>query len=301
MFNYSGLSSWSLAIALYIFGFCVWSNGWGQEPAAARAIVSCGSEEDPDRLELALTGLFGRDDTNVFNLACDHAEIFGVATIQELVTVLAISGPQAQVQAEATVAVQISPIPNCPIGGTAAGFGYTAAGSVIELSVAIETKQPPPISLGTLPGIAIISGSVSVDIDSPSETMDGEQNRGLAAIGFLDGTGQSLGTWQVEINEGNEFMNVADAISLDMITTGEDMVFSKGAVVEVELFALEPCEGGESEVSALAVMDPIFEFDQARFDAEQGSNSFDLSEYFAIKMSPNLNVLLFEDGFESEP
>ena len=271
---------------------------FGQEPAEARAIVSCGSDDDPDRLELALTGLFGKDDTNVFNLACDHSEIFGVASIQELVTVLAISGPEAQTQADVVVQVQIAPIPDCSVGQMASGSGNTAAGSVIELSIAIKTKQPPPIPLGTIPGIAIVSGIVSVEIKPPTETFKGEQNRALAAIGFLDGAGQSLGTWEVETFDGIESQEIDRVLSLDMITTGEDMRFSKGAVVEAELFALEPCAGGESSSSAVAIMDPIFDFDQERFDLEQGDNSFLLDEYYEILVSPNLNQLLLRDSFE---
>jgi len=43
---------------------------------------------------------------------------------------------------------------------------------------------------------------------------------------------------------------------------------------------------------------PVFEFDQGGFDAEQGINSFPLAQFYEIKISPNLNILLHEDGFE---
>jgi hypothetical protein len=292
-------SSFFVLVNLFVLtaGFLA-QTAFAQEPAEARAIVSCGSDDDPERVEKALTGFFGKDDTNVFNLDCDHSEIFGVATIQELVTVLAISGPAAQTQAEVVVTVQIAPIPDCPSGGKGSGSGHTAAGSVIELSIAIKTRQPPPITLDTIPGIAIVKGAVSAEVKPPGETPVGENNRALAAIGFLDGVGQALGAWQVETSDGKESRNIDHEISLDMITTGEDMRFSKGSVVEAELYALEPCEGGESSSNAFAFMDPVFDFDQERFDAEQGANSFLLDEYFEILVSPNLNQLLFKDNFE---
>jgi len=43
---------------------------------------------------------------------------------------------------------------------------------------------------------------------------------------------------------------------------------------------------------------PVFEFDQGRFDAEQGINSFPLAQFYEIKINLNLIILLHEDGFE---
>ena len=44
--------------------------------------------------------------------------------------------------------------------------------------------------------------------------------------------------------------------------------------------------------SCLAVADPSFEFDQDAFDAEMGSNTFPLSEYYSFEYSPNLTATI---------
>ena len=94
-------------------------------------------------------------------------------------------------------------------------------------------------------------------------------------------------------------MDIDKVISLDMITSGEDMVFKKAAYTEVELSSVEPCDrAATSRASAQAIVDPIFRFDQERFDREQGARSFPLEDYFTILVSPNLNKLLARDGFE---
>ena len=84
----------------------------------------------------------------------------------------------------------------------------------------------------------------------------------------MDGLGQSLGIWGIDVADGMEQLDIDRVLSLDMITTGEDMRFSKGVEIDVGVFALEPCMGGDSRAFARAFLDPVFAFDQERFDAD---------------------------------
>jgi hypothetical protein len=285
---------------VFATSLAVSTQGFAQEPAEARAILSCLAKDDPHHQQVVLTGLFAPGRTqNLFSHACDHSEVKDGWTVQELVTLFATSGPRALADALVTTTVQIAPIPDCTPGQMASAFGFTEAAAVIELSIAIRTLQPPPIALGTIPGSAVIHGALWVNILPPTDVIPKEENLANAAAGFFDGMGQALGVWELQISEGEENSNIEETISLDMITTGEDMLFSKAAAVETELYALEPCEGGDSEAHAQAIIDPIFEFDQARFDAEQGDDSFPLDEFFEILVSPNIGELVHRNNFEN--
>jgi hypothetical protein len=275
-------------------------QGFAQQPAEAKAILTCLAKDDPDHRQVVLTGLFAPGRTqNLFSDACDHSEVKDGWTVQELVSVFASSSPQALADALVTTTVQIEPIPDCTPGQMASAFGWTEATSFIEISIAIRTRQPPPIELSTIPGFAFMSGALWVNILPPTDVIPGGENRALAAAGFFDGQKKPLGLWQLQASEGENSSNILELISLDMITTGEDMLFSKGAAVEARLSALEPCEGGDSEAHAQAIIDPIFEFDQERFDAEQGDDSFPLDEYFEILVSPNIGELVHRNNFEN--
>lgn len=295
----------ALLTAAMVLGILTSSAAWGAEPAEAIARVFCvhhDEQDNPFDAEMVLRGLFGKNDTNTFNLDCDHAEAFDSVVIQEIGSVLAISGPAAQAQARAKITVEVSIDPvQCPPGAKANGFGATYASSLIELGISIESKQPPPITLGTLPGIAIISGSVNAEINPAPETLPEGENYAFASIGFANSDDELLGEWNVEISDGTDSQSIDKVISLDMITSGEEMRFKKAAYSEVELSSVESCDtGGKSDAFAQSIIDPIFEFDQERFDLEQGSQSFPLDEYYTILVSPNLNELLARDGFEGE-
>ena len=68
--------------------------------------------------------------------------------------------------------------------------------------------------------------------------------------------------------------------------------FSEGdAVAKVDLFA--SCHfgsqiAGHGTVNCDASADPFFGFDQAAFDLEMGSHTFNLSDFFRIEVSPGL-------------
>jgi hypothetical protein len=51
--------------------------------------------------------------------------------------------------------------------------------------------------------------------------------------------------------------------------------------------ALAQCDvSGPGECQA--VTDPVFEFDQATFDAQMGASTFSLADYYGLEYSPNL-------------
>ena len=66
---------------------------------------------------------------------------------------------------------------------------------------------------------------------------------------------------------------------------------SPGEQVGVEVAAICYVEGYQNVTSECqAIADPTFAFDQAKFDAEMGSNTFPLADYFAFAYSPNLSA-----------
>lgn len=266
----------------------------------ATATLACGAEDDPERLERELTGLFSRADSIVFNGACDGSEVFDTVFIQELADVVAISGPQAQAIAEIEITVDVGPIPDCPAGGTANGFGDYEAVGIITFSVALSEQQTPPFTPSTVPGKVLLSAGVVATVEPPSMPFPDFDNFAFAAATLLDPDGMPIITLQVESDVGTVQDNaIEQEFSVDLFTDGQIMEFTKAAFVQGELGAVEPCEGGESRVRAFAAVDPVFVFDQARFDAEQGANSFPLDQFYQINISPNINELLLRDGFEN--
>lgn len=291
--------------ALLIGALLVPGLSAGQGIPMATATLSCGAEGDPDRLELIVTGVFSRADSIVFNGACDFFEVFGPGTNQELVDVVAISGPRAQVIAEAVGTLDIGPASNCPPGGRTSGSGFTEGRGIISFSAALSETQAPPFRPSVVPGRAILNGSVVATVEppaAPGPADPGEEpNAAYADVFFFFGASNLVATRSVESTNGTvEDGILNEEFSLDLLTNGDLMEFTKAANVEVQLSALPLCSNSErARARAFAAIDPIIEFDQAAFDAQQGANTYPLDSYFQINISPNLNELIHQDGFES--
>ena len=60
-----------------------------------------------------------------------------------------------------------------------------------------------------------------------------------------------------------------------------------GIILRVRCFTALPLDVDSNECTALA--DPLFSFDQAAFDQQQGQDTFQLEDYYAISLSPGIS------------
>lgn len=151
------------------------------------------------------------------------------------------------------------------------------ASASLDFAVGVEELFEPPFPLDEVPVKIRIVGEARVE---------GGIN-GLATLLAQGGLGvlrwEQIGPGSISVNEeiNTEFFRVGDEIHL----------FSKVAQCQATTAEVPGWIGGATASgSCTAVVDPIFELDQARFDVLAGANTFPLDEYFALRYSPNLPI-----------
>jgi hypothetical protein len=152
----------------------------------------------------------------------------------------------------------------------------TASGGVyIYFSAGVNELAPPPFPLDELPVKFRVVGEMRVDGDTGYAQLTVSQSEG-----GLD--------WEV-VGPGEQAVDVT--LDQEFFWVDEVLIFEKSAYCSVWTAEIPVTQTGLSaSASCVAVLDPVFEFDQARFDAMYGAFSFPLDQYFEIVYSPNLPI-----------
>ncbi len=177
----------------------------------------------------------------------------------------------ASVQTEATVTTTVEDEESDFTHST------TAHGLVnLAFEVGVEQTATPPIPLEEVPVKIRIVGEANVT-----------GNANSFALLLADGT---LGVLRWE-QLGPGSLSVEEVVDTEFFWIGDTYLFSKDVQCQaVTDDARGWVQGDTRTASCFAVIDPIFELDQARFDALAGPLTFPLADYYAIRYSSNLPV-----------
>jgi hypothetical protein len=141
------------------------------------------------------------------------------------------------------------------------GLGYFEdfhGDASVDYSMAVEETGNPPTSGGTVPVKVTWMGEAQTD--GWAYAITGASFNGYSFIvpGVVD----------FNLTPGNEYSG---------------SVYASCSAMATYIYGV-----GYSECQALS--DPVFEFDQAAFDAEMGGNTFPLADYYSFGFSPNLTA-----------
>ena len=153
-----------------------------------------------------------------------------------------------------------------------------SVGGIASLSFAVGVEQiaTPPIALDEVPVTIHIVGEARINGNANSFAL-------LLAQGTL-----GVLRWDLE---GPGSISVDEVIDTEFFQIGEGYLFSKDVQCQAVTNEVRGWVIGDTDTAdCVAVLDPIFELDQARFDALAGSSTFPLDEYFVLRYSPNLPI-----------
>jgi hypothetical protein len=154
-------------------------------------------------------------------------------------------------------------------------YGAIAAGfAEVDYYAGIESDSPPPEPVTTIPVILVATG-------------DGEGTGSYGYLSYLQITGYGAnGRWNASGGVG--------AGGDSQFDLNADLNLYPGQVYSVQARARCGAEAGQTtnvlSSACQAMVDPVFIFDQATFDAEMGANTFPLDEYFSLQYSPNMDI-----------
>jgi hypothetical protein len=182
--------------------------------------------------------------------------------------------------------------------GSYVGGGAEAGGTVTYFFTVEEIRTPPetfvPMVYFEVTGSATLQGFAT----GPGD-FNYEGNAGAMAT-LPDGTqwviqgeisDQTSSSWSDEI---------AQSINLDLSPNDLANPFYQVSIAAGCYVAAWTGATYTSWAECQAVVNPTIRFNQEAFDAQHGSDSFQLSEYYALSFSENLfEDWLFSDGFES--
>jgi hypothetical protein len=202
------------------------------------------------------------------SLSCDKTDNVGSFGIGESVAAALTSGgliPQADVQANAR---GVPTIPNAGIASATAEISY---------SVRINATAPAPVAVFQVPVLVTIEGEGTAD---PGSIATAE-----VVVAFFR---QQFSTPR------NAIPSPGGTFDVDIQTTlnfgvGNDFRVRKQASCTARTDTFPQTGAAAGVTSAChAVIDPMFDFDQAAFDAMLGARSFLLDDFFEFEFSPNL-------------
>ena len=270
---------------------------------AATVTLQCNlDDKDERRIDFADT-VFSRADSIVFNGACDVTVSGTDFDFTENADGFAVSGPEPQVEAIADSSARVfgeAGAPDCEIESA----GFIDARVAMRFSIAVNEKAVPRFRPDSIPTRALILGQLDVSVEPPNSGPPGE-NEAIAAVQFSGADGTVLLMRSAVVETGSRTVEVSESVTRDFLfdDTGPGdfavLEFDKTAFAQTSSHVRGPCPTPDgTRASARALIDPTFEFDQARFDEIHGANSFPLADFYEILASPNLFDLLFDDGFD---
>jgi hypothetical protein len=194
------------------------------------------------------------------------------------------------------------PSPSVHVTASASDTGYAlselaGAGAAVWWQVRIAQTASSPVSLPTIPTIFSAHGTASVNIssDSPSGASFGFGEANASAVILMDGFPLDAYAAHAEVS-----LSSGPASDSDSFTQAYVFGLEFGRAYDVGIRAScfvapgtkkEPAPSTDYYTGSggcTAAVDPTFMFDQAALDAQLGSNSFLLQDYFQIELSPNL-------------
>lgn len=298
---------------VHTLSFIVFALAWSatslaQSLPGATATMQC-NLEDKDAFGVNFNGtIFSRADSIIFNAACDDSGATKNTAWQENSDGFVISGPkpQALVQLETESATFTFPdgAPDCELNVES----HIDALAEITFSVSVIERNVPQFRPASIPTRVVLFGQVSASVTLPAfpePNSDIGENGAGARVEFRDANNVVRLEREIVVSEGSQVVPIGTTLFEDFLidddVKGEYSVlrFSKLAGASVGTAILSPCDQSDSaNSSAKALIDPIFELDQERFDQTHGANSFPLAEFYEVVYSPNLFDLFFESGFE---
>ena len=206
------------------------------------------------------------------SLSCDKTDDAGSFGIGESVASALTSGgllPQADVQANARG------VPTIPNGFR--GAGIASATAEISYSVRINATAPPPVAVFQVPVLITIEGEGTAD---PGSIATAEVSISFFRRQF------STPRNTIPTSGGTFDVNIQTTLNFGV---GNDFGVRKQASCTARTDTFPQTGAAAGVTSAChAVIDPMFDFDQAAFDAMLGARSFLLDDFFEFEFSPNL-------------
>jgi hypothetical protein len=205
--------------------------------------------------------------TSSANISCDHTD-----------TVTIPNAPWPPIQgswhAAGGAVVTFGEIPMADVTGrfsTTGGFlqgssNYVRSDAEVDYFLGIDQIVVPPQQVASIPVIMTVRGNISVQGGSGAGTAE--------AFAWFGQDGQGTNYYPgatVILNLTPD--SVYEAIDYATCT-------ANGLWGDVRFSVESDCQ---------AVIDPEFQFDQAAFDAQMGSNTFPLAKYYDFGYSPNLS------------
>jgi hypothetical protein len=141
--------------------------------------------------------------------------------------------------------------------GSVTGSASFEGEAWIEFWVAVDQFATPPTNVDSVPVVMTDSGDTSVD-------------------------GSGGATASVEFPSSGPEYNVPVVEQLSL-TPGDAIAGSIDAFCWTDTY---PSGSGECQ----ALVDPVFQLDQATFDTQMGGNTFPLASYYDLELSPDVGV-----------
>lgn len=151
----------------------------------------------------------------------------------------------------------------------------TSGRAVIYFAAGVDELAPPPFPIDELPVKFRVVGEMRVD--------------GADGYAQLVVSGAEGGfDWEV-IGPGEQSVDIT--LDQEFFWVDEVLIFEKSVYCSVWTAEVPVTQTGLSaSATCVAVLDPVFELDQDRFDAMYGASSFPLDQYFEIIYSSNLPI-----------
>lgn len=186
---------------------------------------------------------------------------------------------------------------NAPVGTSVRG-GAQAGGAVTYYFTVEEIRTPPATYVPKVYFEANGSATLQGFATGPGD-FNYEGNAGAVAT-LPDGTKWVIQGEISDLTSSSWSDEIVQSINLDLSPNGLANPFYEVSIAAGCYVAAWTGADFTSWAVCQAVIDPTIRFNQEAFDAQYGSDSFQLSEYYALSFSENvIEGWIFSDGFES--
>ena len=186
---------------------------------------------------------------------------------------------------------------NAPVGKFVGG-GAEAGGTVTYYFTVEEIRTPPATYVPKVYFEANGSATLQGFATGPGD-FNYEGDAGAVAT-LPDGTQWVIQGEISDLTSSSWSDEIVQSINLDLSPNGLANPFYQVSIAAGCYVAAWTGADFTSWAVCQAVIDPTIRFNQEAFDAQYGSDSFQLSEYYALSFSENvIEGWIFSDGFES--
>ena len=186
---------------------------------------------------------------------------------------------------------------HAPVGKHVGG-GAEAGGTVTYYFTVEEIRTPPATYAPKVYFEANGSATLQGFATGPGD-FNYEGNAGAVAT-LPDGTEWVIQGEISDLTSSSWSDEIVQSINLDLSPNGLGNPFYEVSIAAGCYVAAWTGADFTSWAECQAVIDPTIRFNQEAFDAQYGSDSFQLSEYYALSFSENvIEGWIFSDGFES--